>query len=153
MDWCKQRVENLKLELQKQGLDGIYVTNLTNIRYLTGFTGSTGFCLIGQNVAIFFSDFRYRTQYEKQVDNLYSQIGNIEQQINYFAGTHDSFKLLCPVRGSRVNLDGYEGDSKFPVSMPVYKWGSKWKSKRFVNKVIKSNVFLTHQIAKSKSIT
>jgi len=63
---------------------------------------------------------------------------NIEQQSDYFAGTHDSFKLLCPVHGSRVNLDGYEGDSKFPVSMPVYMWGGKWVSKRFGNKVIKA---------------
>ena len=44
------------------------ITNPLNVRYLTGFTGSAGFCLIGQNVAIFFSDFRYRMQYEKQVD-------------------------------------------------------------------------------------
>jgi hypothetical protein len=63
---------------------------------------------------------------------------NIDQQSDYFAGTHDSFKLLCPVHGSRVNLDGYEGDSEFPVSMPVYMWGGKWVSKRFGNKVIKA---------------
>jgi hypothetical protein len=37
-----------------------------------------------------------------------------------------------------VNLDGYEGDSEFPVSMPVYMWGGKWVSKRFGNKVIKA---------------
>ena len=63
---------------------------------------------------------------------------NIQQQSDYFANTHDSFKLLCPVHGSRVNLDGYEGDSEFPVSMPVYMWGGKWMSKRFGNKVIKA---------------
>ena len=63
---------------------------------------------------------------------------NIEQQSDYFANTSDSYKLLCPVQGSRVNLDGYEGDSKFPVSMPVYMWGGKWVSKRFGNKVIKA---------------
>ena len=63
---------------------------------------------------------------------------NIEQQSDYFATTSDSYKLLCPVHGSRVNLDGYEGDSKFPVSMPVYMWGGKWMSKRFGNKVIKA---------------
>ena len=63
---------------------------------------------------------------------------NIDQQSDYYADTHSSFKLLSPVYGSRVNLDGYEGDSKFPVSMPVYMWGGKWKSKRFGNKVIKA---------------
>ena len=63
---------------------------------------------------------------------------NIEQQSDYFVNTSDSYKLLCPVHGSRVNLDGYEGDSEFPVSMPVYMWGGKWVSKRFGNKVIKA---------------
>jgi hypothetical protein len=63
---------------------------------------------------------------------------NIEQQSDYFVNTSDSYNLLCPVHGSRVNLDGYEGDSKFPVSMPVYMWGGKWMSKRFGNKVIKA---------------
>ena len=63
---------------------------------------------------------------------------NIEQQSSYFGDMHNQFSLVCPVHGSRVNLDGYEGDSKFPVSMPVYMWGSKWMNKRFGNKVIKA---------------
>jgi len=63
---------------------------------------------------------------------------NIEQQSDYFGNMHNQYKLICPVHGSRVNLDGYEGDNKFPVSMPVYMWGGKWMSKRFGNKVIKA---------------
>ena len=63
---------------------------------------------------------------------------NIEQQSSYFGDMHNQFSLICPVHGSRVNLDGYEGDSKFPVSMPVYMWGAKWMNKRFGNKVIKA---------------
>lgn len=64
---------------------------------------------------------------------------NIEQQSNYFANSGPAgFELICPVQGSRVNLDGYEGDSEFPVSMPVYMWGGEWVSKRFGNKVIKA---------------
>jgi hypothetical protein len=63
---------------------------------------------------------------------------NIEQQSDYFGDMHNQYKLICPVHGSRVNLDGYEGDSEFPVSMPVYMWGGKWMNKRFGNKVIKA---------------
>ena len=40
------RINNLKTELANAGLDGLYVTNLTNVRYLTGFTGSAGAVLI-----------------------------------------------------------------------------------------------------------
>ena len=35
-----KRQENLKNSLGKKGLDGILITNLTNIRYISGFTGS-----------------------------------------------------------------------------------------------------------------
>lgn len=35
------------------------ITHLTNIRYLIGFTGSSGFLLIGKKQNTFFTDFRY----------------------------------------------------------------------------------------------
>ena len=34
------RLDLLKNHFHMHSLDGIYITNLTNIRYLTGFTGS-----------------------------------------------------------------------------------------------------------------
>lgn len=40
------------------------ITKPTNLRYLTGFTGSSGFLLIFPSKAIFFTDFRYRAQAE-----------------------------------------------------------------------------------------
>ena len=48
-------------------LDGIYVTNLTNVRYLTGFTGSAGSVLVLENDQYFFSDGRYIEQSKEQV--------------------------------------------------------------------------------------
>jgi len=36
------------------------ITHLTNIRYLTGFTGTTAFMLLGPRKNYFFTDFRYR---------------------------------------------------------------------------------------------
>ena len=39
----------VKDKISKQGIEGIYVTNLTNVRYLTGFTGSAGSLLILEN--------------------------------------------------------------------------------------------------------
>ena len=35
-----RRQQNLKKALGKNGLDGMLITNLTNIRYISGFTGS-----------------------------------------------------------------------------------------------------------------
>ena len=50
-----------------QGLDALLVTNLPNLRWSTGFTGSNGAALIGPDVRLFFTDFRYVEQAQEQV--------------------------------------------------------------------------------------
>jgi Xaa-Pro aminopeptidase len=40
-------------------LDLMLVTDLVNVRYLTGFTGTNGACVCGPGVRLFFTDFRY----------------------------------------------------------------------------------------------
>ena len=40
-------------------MDLLYVSDLLNVRYLTGFTGTNGACLVGPSERIFFTDFRY----------------------------------------------------------------------------------------------
>ena len=40
-------------------LDQLFVSDLTNVRYLTGFTGTNGACLVSPDDLIFFTDFRY----------------------------------------------------------------------------------------------
>ena len=64
-----KRVTKLNVQLNKQNLDGIYITNLTNVRYLTGFTGSAGSVLILDNINHFFTDGRYTEQSKEQVKN------------------------------------------------------------------------------------
>ena len=50
----KNRINCLKQEISQKNLNGIYITNLTNVRYLTGFTGSAGSVLILDNEQHFF---------------------------------------------------------------------------------------------------
>jgi Xaa-Pro aminopeptidase len=45
--------------VQERGLDLLLVTDLTNIRYLTGFTGSNGIAVVGPDTRRFLTDFRY----------------------------------------------------------------------------------------------
>ncbi|MCB0870193.1 MAG: aminopeptidase P family protein [Solirubrobacterales bacterium] len=40
-------------------LDGLLVTNLVNVEYLTGFTGTNGACLVTNDRRVFLTDFRY----------------------------------------------------------------------------------------------
>jgi Xaa-Pro aminopeptidase len=55
-----------RLELGE--LDALVVTNLVNVRYLTGYTGSNGVAVVGPDTRLFFTDFRYMTQAAEQVD-------------------------------------------------------------------------------------
>ena len=58
------KIRNL---LSEKGLDGFLVTNLVNVRYLTGFTGTNGQVLITKDAAIFMTDFRYKIQSRQEV--------------------------------------------------------------------------------------
>jgi len=62
-----ERLSALRRLMRKEGLPALAVTDLRNIRYLTGFTGSAGGCLVMPRSAVFVSDFRYRSQAARQV--------------------------------------------------------------------------------------
>ncbi|NIR42539.1 MAG: aminopeptidase P family protein [Gemmatimonadetes bacterium] len=48
-------------------LDGLLVSHLPNLRYLTGFTGSNGWLLLGIDRVVIFTDGRYEQQVTEQV--------------------------------------------------------------------------------------
>lgn len=58
MDYTR-RIERVQTELAASGIDVLLVTNLTNVRYLTGFSGSNGQVLVTPAAAIFLTDPRY----------------------------------------------------------------------------------------------
>jgi len=53
--------------LERVGADLLLVTNLSNIRYLTGFTGSEGTLILSPKEAWFLTDSRYTAQAQSQV--------------------------------------------------------------------------------------
>ncbi len=61
------RTDRLVARLAEPGLDCLLVTNLLNVRYLTGFTGTNGACIVTPNERLFVTDFRYVEQAEAQV--------------------------------------------------------------------------------------
>ena len=61
------RSDRVAERLAARGLDLLLVTDLTNVRYLTGFTGSNGMAVVGRDVRRFVTDFRYVEQAAQQV--------------------------------------------------------------------------------------
>lgn len=53
--------------IKEKRLFPLLITNINNIRYLTGFSGTSGFCLLTGHETLFFTDFRYTEQAESEV--------------------------------------------------------------------------------------
>ena len=62
------RAERLAKLVAERELDMLFVSDLVNVRYLTGFTGTNGACLVGADQSIFFTDFRYTERARNEVD-------------------------------------------------------------------------------------
>jgi Xaa-Pro aminopeptidase len=67
-----QRRHNLKAQIGASGLDAMLVTDLINVRYLSGFSGSNGALLVfaDDRVPVLATDGRYRTQAAEQAPDL-----------------------------------------------------------------------------------
>jgi Xaa-Pro aminopeptidase len=62
------RGDRLEAALAERELDRMLVTDLTNVRYLTGFTGTNGACICGPGLRLFFTDFRYTERAAAEVE-------------------------------------------------------------------------------------
>lgn len=61
------RVDRLRAAMAAAGVPALLVTNLTNIRYLTGFTGSAALLLVSDQSLTFVTDGRYGQQSTEQL--------------------------------------------------------------------------------------
>jgi Xaa-Pro aminopeptidase len=72
------------------------VTNLVNVRYLTGFTGTNGACLVSPEERLFFTDFRYveRARAEvsdfERVEGSRELLGDLAARLRGRAGFDDA---------------------------------------------------------------
>jgi Xaa-Pro aminopeptidase len=53
------RTDGLVDLLRARELDSLLVTDLVNVRYLTGFTGTNGAAVVTPEERLLFTDFRY----------------------------------------------------------------------------------------------
>jgi Xaa-Pro aminopeptidase len=74
-----QKKAILRNNLSTLGVDGILITNLVNVRYLTGFTGSSGYLVLTRKHALFVTDFRYKEQSSAEVKGFKIKIERSER--------------------------------------------------------------------------
>lgn len=65
-----ERLAALRRALVAEGLDALVVSSLPNIRYLTGFSGSSALVLVTADAVVFLSDSRYDVQAREEVADL-----------------------------------------------------------------------------------
>ena len=67
MSTFADRAERLTDLVAERELDLLVVSNLTNVRYLTGYSGSNGIAVLGRDVRVFGTDFRYYERVKPQI--------------------------------------------------------------------------------------
>src|SRR5688500_20249164 len=64
------RVTALRDSLTTAHIDALVITSLPNVRYLTGFSGSSALVLVTARDVHFITDFRYDTQVRDEVGDI-----------------------------------------------------------------------------------
>ncbi len=92
------RVDKLRAEMSVQDLDAFLVTDILNVRYLSGFTGSTAVSLVTKDDAILITDFRYAEQAEGECPGMRIQL----VESHWVAGAEQA------IESSKVQTIGFE---------------------------------------------
>lgn len=111
------RLKNIRKQLSSWNIDALLITTMENIRYLSGFTGSSGVIIITTNQSFFLTDSRYAEQskdetsgfkiriYKKQIEDVACLINEIKPgRIGFEAKgityeTYRKLKALIHIKG------------------------------------------------------
>ncbi len=89
------RLDAFRARLEGEPFDALLVSNSSNRRYLSGFSGSSGFLLIDRDEAVLATDFRYYEQAEAQAPEfrLFKAAGPLEGWMGEFLSAAGGRKL------------------------------------------------------------
>ncbi|MEC8945507.1 MAG: aminopeptidase P family protein [Chloroflexota bacterium] len=75
------RIQHLRDSLANENLQGAIISQPENRRYISGFTGSSGLCIISEKNALLSTDSRYTEQAAKQSPefSIFQTIGNFDK--------------------------------------------------------------------------
>ena len=89
-----RRRDVVREQLDALGVDALLVTRMTNVRYLTGFSGTTAFLILAEEPAIVV-DFRYAEQAGREVD---VAIHRVQSSREVWPATLALLSQLAPTR-------------------------------------------------------
>lgn len=119
MSIYKERYEKVKKILEDKELDAILVSNGYNMRYLSGFSGATGYLYLSKNKQVVLTDFRYTIQAEEEAKDY--QVIEISRKYSEHIRA-----LLEEEQGRTVGFEGkdllYYDFAKWKEAMPNTKW-------------------------------
>jgi Xaa-Pro aminopeptidase len=92
------RTDRLLAALEDADIELLLVTDLIGLRYITGFTGSSGVALVGQTLRRFGSDFRYVAQVAAEVDPSYEFVQTSQNFV-------DALSTLLPPGPVKLGFD------------------------------------------------
>ncbi len=89
----RDRLARLRQTMSENGLDSLLVTRREDVRYLTGFSGSSGSLLVASGRSCLVTDFRYKVQARKETTGITILI----QKKDHFTAVRDA--------GERMGVD------------------------------------------------
>ena len=101
------RLARLRTRLDEAGVDALLVTNLPNVRYLTGFSGSAAILLVAPRRTALVTDGRYRTQAAEQLDR--AHLGDVALPVGGAQAQRDA--LVAALGAEQVARLGLEADA------------------------------------------
>jgi Xaa-Pro aminopeptidase len=98
------RADRVAARLAERELDLLLVTDRTNLRYLTGFTGSNGLAVVGPGVRRFVTDFRYVEQARAEVGEAFDREQAPQEFVEALAGGWPDGRLRVGFEDDRVTV-------------------------------------------------
>ncbi len=112
------RLAGVREAFEKKRTQGFLITNITNVRYLSGFRGSSGFVLIAGDRNVFVTDFRYREQAHRELAGRGAQ-----WDISIEKG--DRFKIIKGIiAGMRIRTLGFESGISYEFFRELSRCGA-----------------------------
>jgi Xaa-Pro aminopeptidase len=102
----RERLKRLRAGLAAKKLDAFLVTDLKNIRYLTGFTGSSAYAIVSAGKAFFLTDPRYTAQAREEVEGFRVRI--FKKALDTIAQTVSEMKAgVIGFESGSLSFDNY----------------------------------------------